>query len=92
MSLDDVVDGYYSNSFDLAYRFGMSLIEREKELGAAQLRGILRGLYVRQGNDMTGRGLFGDADIEASIAAYELVLATYDGRLPAEFNKTSPNS
>lgn len=89
MSLDDVVDSFYSNAFDAAFAFASSLIERKKELGAVELRGILRGLYVRQGNDMTGRGLFGDADIEASIAAYEMVLSVYDGRLPANLDKTS---
>ena len=66
----------------------MSIIEREKEKGVAQIRGILRGLYVRQGNDMTGRGWFGDADIEASIAAYEKALAMYDEKLPPGHDNT----
>jgi len=79
MALDDVVDSYYTDAFDAAFALGISIVEREKERGAAKVRGILQSLYVSQGNGLTGRGLFGDTDIEASIAAYELVLAIYDG-------------
>jgi hypothetical protein len=88
MALADVVDSYYNDAFESAFAFGMSIVEREKERGTTHIQGILRSLYVRQGNDLTGRGLFADTDIEASIAAYELVLAIYDGRLPASLDTT----
>lgn len=33
--------------------------------------GVLRHLYVQEGNDWTGRGLLQDAILAATIAAYE---------------------
>ena len=40
-------------------------------------RGILKNLYISQGNDWTGRGEIGNAGLGASIAAYECILAEY---------------
>ena len=40
-----------------------------------QLGCELRSLYVRQGNDWTGRGEIGDARLEATIAVLEAVRA-----------------
>ncbi len=40
-----------------------------------QLERELRSLYVRQGNDWTGRGEIGDARLEATIAVLEAVRA-----------------
>ncbi len=40
-----------------------------------QLEQELRSLYVRQGNDWTGRGEIGDARLEATIAVLEAVRA-----------------
>jgi len=40
-----------------------------------QLECELRSLYVRQGNDWTGRGEIGDARLEATIAVLEAVRA-----------------
>ena len=40
-----------------------------------QLERELRSLYVRQGNDWTGRGEIGDAKLEATIAVLEAMRA-----------------
>lgn len=81
MDMNDLLDQYYAETFKTALDFATDMVKREKELGVAQIRGTLRDMYVRQGNNVDGRGLFGDADIEATIAAYEQVLANHDGHL-----------
>ena len=88
MHMKKILESHYTESFDSAYAFAMTLIDMEKEHGVAQIRGTLRSLYVRQGNDIDGRGHFGDSDIEATIAAYELALANQEERLPANGEKT----
>ncbi len=40
-----------------------------------QLESELRSLYVRQGNDWTGRGEIGDAKLDATIAVLEALRA-----------------
>jgi hypothetical protein len=39
--------------------------------------GVLRNLYVQEGNDWIGRGLLQDAVLEATIAAYEHYIAEW---------------
>lgn len=46
-----------------------------------QLERELRSLYIRQGNDWTGRGEIGDAKLEATIAVLEAVRAEGLGQL-----------
>jgi len=89
MLMKEIIDAHYEKSFDAAYALAMSIIEKDKEQGVSQIRGTLRSLYVRLGNDIDGRGPFGDSDIQATIAAYELALTTVEGRLPANEEKTS---
>jgi len=54
--------------------FAEQLVENPKEL-FERLECELRSLYVRQGNDWTGRGEIGDARLEATIAVLEAVRA-----------------
>jgi len=51
------------------------MVTRDPEGAEQAIRGILKGLYIRQGNDWTGRGEIGNAGLDASIAAYECILA-----------------
>lgn len=39
--------------------------------GVSELQGILKALYIREGNDIEGRGQLADAAMSATIAAYE---------------------
>jgi hypothetical protein len=84
MRMKAIIESHYQETFDTVYATAMDLIDKDKERGLAQIRGLLRSLYVRQGNDIDGRGHFGDSDLAATIAAYELVLATQEGRLTEE--------
>ncbi|MFO7813683.1 MAG: hypothetical protein R6V21_12000 [Pelovirga sp.] len=54
--------------------FAEQLLEDPEAL-LEQLERELRSLYVRQGNDWTGRGEIGDARLEATIAVLEAVRA-----------------
>lgn len=54
--------------------FAEQLIENPEGL-LEQLECELRSLYVRQGNDWTGRGEISDARLEATIAVLEAVRA-----------------
>jgi len=40
-----------------------------------ELSGVLKALYVREGNDLEGRGQLQDAALSATIAAYEHFIA-----------------
>lgn len=51
-----------------------------------QLECELRSLYVRQGNDWTGRGEIGDARLEATISVLEAVRAECRERLKNEMD------
>jgi len=81
MQMKALVESHYQETFDTVYATAMDLLDKGREQGIAQIRGTLRSLYVRQGNDIDGRGHFGDSDLAATIAAYELVLAEQEGRL-----------
>ena len=88
MIMDAVIDAYYNDAFEAALSFATSLVERQGERGIVEIRGILRDLYFRQGDDWCGRGEFGDADINATIAAYEQVLSNHAGVLNVPADKS----
>jgi hypothetical protein len=88
MTMNERVDAYYNEAFEDAFDFATSLVEREKEKGIVEIRGILHHLYIRQGDDIHGRGEFGDADICATIAAYEQVLSGKAGELNVPADKS----
>jgi len=75
MSMTDYIDQRYDDTFESVYGSLFEMAEKEPERAERQLRQILQGLYIRQGNDWTGRGAIGNAGLDASIAAYEAVLA-----------------
>ncbi|MFO7765392.1 MAG: hypothetical protein R6V33_03050 [Pelovirga sp.] len=54
-----------------------------------QLEPELRSLYVRQGNDWTGRGEIGDARLDATVAVLEAVRAECLVRLEFPHNNRS---
>lgn len=84
MPMKALIESHYQETFDTVHANALSAIENDKGQGLAHIRGLLRSLYVRQGNDIDGRGHFGDSDLAATIAAYELVLATQGEHLPEE--------
>ena len=57
------------------------MIRQDPDQAERQIRGILRNLYINQGLDWTGRGAACNASLEASIAAYECILAELKKRL-----------
>ncbi|MBD1399936.1 hypothetical protein [Pelovirga terrestris] len=59
---------------NLPHFFSEQLIDDPEAL-LEQLERELRSLYVRQGNDWTGRGEIGDPRLEATIAVLEAVRA-----------------
>jgi hypothetical protein len=51
----------------------------------ADLEAQLQGLYANQGSDWLGRGVVGDITLGATIAAYEVFIATSKGASAAPF-------
>lgn len=49
--------------------------ENDPTCTVAELTGLLKSLYVNDGNDWTGRGQLQDAVVAATIAAYEYFIA-----------------
>ncbi|GHV78074.1 hypothetical protein AGMMS49942_28950 [Spirochaetia bacterium] len=70
-------DTLYTKTFDQEVR-GLER-RREAETGctAADVEGILQGLYVMDGADWLGRGEVQDITMAATIAAYEHIVAEW---------------
>ena len=62
MSMTAYIDERYDDTFDSVY-------------SVRHIRQTLKSLYIRQGNDCTGRGAIGNTSLDASVAAHEAVLA-----------------
>jgi hypothetical protein len=75
MSMIKCIEGHYEDTFESVHLGLTQLADKNLPQAKKIIRGILKSLYVRQGNDWTGRGALGNAEVDASIAAYECILA-----------------
>jgi len=75
MSMTDYIDQRYETTFESVYGVLCALTEKDPVKAERHIRQTLKSLYIRQGNDWTGRGAIGNAGLDASIAAHESVLA-----------------
>lgn len=75
MSMTAYIDERYDDTFDSVYIMLRGLAARNPAVADQQIRRTLKSLYIRQGNDWTGRGAIGNAGLDASVAAHEAVLA-----------------
>lgn len=80
MSMTTFISEGYDETFESIYAELAEMVRQNPDQARQTFRGILKDLYARQGLDWTGRGAIGDARIEASIAAYECILAEQYGR------------
>jgi hypothetical protein len=93
MSMTDYINERYDVAFESVHYSLVEMVKNDPVRAEHHIRGILRGLYVRQGNDWTGRGAIGNAGLDASIAAYECILAeltTKPTKTPLEPNPDKP--
>jgi hypothetical protein len=76
-------DALYTKTFDQEVR-GLER-RREAECGctAADVEGILQGLYIMDGADWLGRGEVQDITMAATIAAYEHIIAEWKAEATA---------
>jgi len=74
MFITNCIEELYDETFDSVYGALAGMIRQEPEQAEQRIRGILKNLYIRQGNDWTGRGAIGNAAMDASISAYESIL------------------
>ncbi|NVN93023.1 MAG: hypothetical protein HXX11_20845 [Desulfuromonadales bacterium] len=88
-TMKGLVESHYQETFDTVYADATALVEKDRVQGMAQIRGLLRSMYTRQGNDIDGRGHFGDSDLAATIAAYELVLSDMKKHAPEKVDETT---
>jgi hypothetical protein len=79
MSMTDFIVENYEETFASVYDALAKMVLKDPDRAINAIKGILKDLYIRQGNDWTGRGAIGDAGLEASIAAYECILAEHGG-------------
>ncbi len=75
MLMTKCIEVHYDDTFESVHLGLTQLAEQNIPQAEKVIKGILKSLYVRQGNDWTGRGALGNAEMDASIAAYESVLA-----------------
>lgn len=75
MPMTDYIDERYDDTYESIYQSLAEMVRKDRDKAEQYIRGILKNLYIRQGNDWTGRGAIGNAGLDASIAAYECILA-----------------
>lgn len=75
MSMTDYIDERYDDTYESIYLSLAEMVRKDRDKAGQYIREILRNMYIRQGNDWTGRGAIGNAGLDASIAAYECILA-----------------
>jgi hypothetical protein len=80
MSMTSFIDNRYEEEFESVYTSLEKMVQQDRARAEPYIRGILKNMYIRQGNDWTGRGAIGDAGLSASIAAYESILAELNNR------------
>lgn len=74
MAMTEYIDERYQETFDSVYQALWEMALQQPEETLAHIRQTLKSLYIRSGNDWTGRGAIGNAGLDASIAAHESVL------------------
>lgn len=75
MSMTAYIEERYDETFDSVYTVLSELAQHDPLAARRQISHTLKSLYIRQGNDWTGRGAIGNAGLDASVAAHEAVLA-----------------
>ncbi|MGL4981503.1 MAG: hypothetical protein ACRC4W_01360 [Treponemataceae bacterium] len=55
--------------------------DHDKNLCVKEIEGILKNLYISEGNDQEGRGAVGDIVCSATIAAHEFFIADWKKNL-----------
>lgn len=78
MTMTDYIDVRYEETFDSVYATLKEMVEKNPERAVSEIKKTLKSLYVRQGNDWTGRGAIGNAGLDATVAAHEAVLVELD--------------
>lgn len=73
MAMTEYIDERYQETFDSVYQALWEMALQQPEETLAHIRQTLKSLYIRSGNDWTGRGAIGNAGLDASIAAHESV-------------------
>jgi len=69
--LEEIAKDVVVNSLD----FHAKQVEEDPHTALKQVEAMLKSLYIRYGNDWTGRGIVGDTKQEAEIAGLEAVRA-----------------
>ena len=65
------IDEKYTRVFDEELLGLVRRSEKDPAFSVLDAEGILKNLYIMDGNDWTGRGFVGDTTMSATIAAYE---------------------
>ncbi len=80
MAITTYIEERYDETFESVYTVLIDLARKDPAVACQKIRQTLKSLYIRQGNDWTGRGAIGNAGLDASVAAHEAVLAELTGK------------
>jgi hypothetical protein len=75
MPLDDPIEEIYDHTFNETVAFLRGRLRNDPALDLRNLEAMLESLYIRQGNNWTGRGEIRDRIESAVIAAHEHMIA-----------------
>ena len=76
--MDDYRDRVYDETFDCVYKNMEYRKNNDDCFTKQELEGLLRSLYINEGNDQLGKGEIQDIIQSATIAACETVLHHWD--------------
>lgn len=83
MSATEWRDAKYDETFASTVRGLERRRRKDQDFTLADAEGVLKHLYIQDGNDWIGRGELQDAILAATIAAYESVITDWRaGKLP----------
>lgn len=74
---DDFLEEKYEEVYASLYAFLQRRRKNDPDFTIEDVRGFLKDAYVRLGNDWIGHGALFDVTQNATIAAYEVVLAEW---------------
>ena len=78
MALTDWEEERFDEIFDQTIHHIERLKEHDPGFTLDRLKGMLETEYVNQGNDWAGRGEVGNISSEATIAAYQQLIARWE--------------
>lgn len=79
--MDTLLEQIQTETFENLFSYYEQILDTKPEQLLTQVEAELKSLYIREGNNWTGRGAVGDAKLTGTIASLEAVRAECISRI-----------